>query len=310
MTQPDLVLVEPETDAIGLNRFESEIPTHSRSLIGSATPRISSKLNDLPSKGQEVIDFAASIGLKLLPWQEFCLINALKVKPDGRHASPLVSIVAARQNGKSTIMIALILTRLFLWKEPLQLGSAHVLTTSLETFRHIVSIIDSHEFLKKQVKKIRWAHGYEEIETVDGCRYVVKAANAAARGFAKPETVYMDETRQLKDTEAWSALRYTQMAADNPQLWTFSNAGDQHSLILNQLRDRGMASAAGADDDIAYFEWSAPNDKIMDEANWIASNPALGYTIHEDNIRAVLNDPPDVVQTEVLCRWEIGRAHV
>jgi phage terminase large subunit-like protein len=93
------------------------------------------------------------------------------------------------------------------------------------------------------------------------------------------------------------------MAAKNPQLWTFSNAGDQHSLILNQLRDRGQASAAGSDDDIAYFEWSAYSDKITDEKNWVASNPALGHTIHADNIRAVLNDPPDVVQTEVLCRW-------
>jgi hypothetical protein len=64
-----------------------------------------------------------------------------------------------------------------------------------------------------------------------------------------------------------------------------------------------MASAAGGNDDIAYFEWSAYSDKIEDEKNWVASNPALGHTIHEDNIRAVLNDPPDVVQTEVLCRW-------
>ena len=149
MIKAELVIVPTDTDSNGSNRLESVLTTHSRSLIGSPTPRISSKLNNLPSKGQEVIDFAAKCGLKLLPWQEFCLINALKVKPDGRHASPLVSIVAARQNGKSTIMIALILTRLFLWKEPLQLGSAHVLTTSLETFRHIVSIIDGHEFLKK-----------------------------------------------------------------------------------------------------------------------------------------------------------------
>jgi len=303
MLKPELVIIGQDTDSDGSNRLESVLQTESRSLIGSQTPRISSKLNDLPSRGQEVIDFAAKCGLELMPWQKYVLINALKVKPDGRWASPLSVVVCSRQNGKSTIMIALILTRLFLWKEPLQLGSAHVLTTSLETFRHIVSLIEANEFLKKQVKKIRWAHGSEEIETLENCRYVVKAANAAARGFAKPETVYMDETRQLKDHEAWSALRYTQMAASNPQLWTFSNAGDQHSIILNQLRDRGMASAAGADDDIAYFEWSAPNDKILDEENWIASNPALGYTIHEDNIRAVLNDPPEVVMTEVLCRW-------
>lgn len=272
-------------------------------LMGSGTPRIHSKLNDLPSRGLEIIDFSEQLGVKLMPWQKFVFEHAMKVKPDGRWKHPIVTIVAARQNGKSTIMEMSILGRMYLWKEPLQLGSAHVLTTSLETFRHIVNIIESHDQLSKEVKKIRWAHGSEEIELMSGARYVVKAANAAARGFAKPETVYMDETRQLKDTEAWSAMRYTMMAAVNPSLWTFSNAGDQHSLILNQLRDRGMASAAGAEDDIAYFEWSAYSDKIADERNWVASNPALGHTIHEDNIRAVLNDPPDVVQTEVLCRW-------
>jgi phage terminase large subunit-like protein len=287
----------------GLDVVEQGIVPQPERLMGSGTPRIHSKLNDLPSRGIEIIDFAASLGFELMPWQKFVFEHAMKVKPDGRWKHPVVVVVAARQNGKSTIMEMSILARMFLWNEPLQLGSAHVLTTSLETFRHVVNIIESNPSLAKQVKKIRWAHGSEEIELMSGARYVVKAANAAARGFAKPETVYMDETRQLKDTEAWSAMRYTMMAAKNPQLWTFSNAGDQHSLILNQLRDRGMASAAGAEDEIAYFEWSAYSDKITDERNWVASNPALGHTIHEDNIRAVLNDPADVVQTEVLCRW-------
>jgi len=285
------------------NKDEQGIDAQSKRLIGSPTPRIHSRLNDLPSRGLEIIDFAAQIGVELMPWQKFVFEHGMKVKPDGRWRHPVVTVVAARQCGKSTIMEMSILARMYLWNQPLQLGSAHVLTTSLETFRHIVNIIESNDDLQREVKKIRWIHGSEEIQLNSGARYVVKAANAAARGFAKPETVYMDETRQLKDTEAWSAMRYTMMAAQNPQLWTFSNAGDQHSLILNQLRDRGMASAAGADDDIAYFEWSAYSDKITDERNWVASNPALGHTIHEDNIRAVLNDPPDVVQTEVLCRW-------
>lgn len=272
-------------------------------LIGSGTPRISSKLNDLPSKGDEVIAFCEQIGLQLMPWQRFVLIHGLKIKPDGRYAHTVVTVVAARQNGKSTIMIALILCRMFLWNEPLQLGSAHTLSTSLEIFKQVLSFIESNETLMAQVEKVRWAGGSEEISLKNGSRYVVKAANSAARGFAKPSAVYLDEARQMKDYEAWSALRYTMMAAPNPQIWAFSNAGDQHSMVLNQLRDRGRASAAGAEDDIAYFEWSAHSDKIADEKNWIASNPALGHTIHEDNIRATLNDPPDVVQTEVLCRW-------
>jgi len=285
------------------NKDDQRIDDQPKRLIGSPTPRIHSQLNDLPSRGLEIIDFAAQIGIQLMPWQKFVFEHAMKVKPDGRWKAPVVAVVAARQCGKSTIMEMSILARMYLWSQPLQLGSAHVLTTSLETFRNIVNTIDGNADLSREIKKIRWIHGSEEIQLNSGARYVVKAANAAARGFARPETVYMDETRQLKDTEAWAAMRYTMMAAKNPQLWTFSNAGDQHSMILNQLRDRGMASAAGAEDDIAYFEWSAYSDKITDERNWVASNPALGHTIHEDNIRAVLNDPPDVVQTEVLCRW-------
>lgn len=95
------------------------------------------------------------------------------------------------------------------------------------------------------------------------------------------------------------------MASQNPQLWTYSNQGDQHSLILNQLRERGLAAAAGANDDIGFFEWSSGYEMIDDsEKFWhgiAQANPSLGHTIHRDNIRAVLNDPVDVVKTEVMC---------
>ncbi len=28
-----------------------------------------------------------------------------------------------------------------------------------------------------------------------------------------------------------------------------------------------------------------------------------GITIHPDNLKAVINDPPDIVRTEVLAQW-------
>jgi hypothetical protein len=235
-------------------------------------------------------------------------MEAHKVKPDGRWASPLVTVVVARQNGKTTLMKVRALAGLFLWQNGLQIGTAHRLTTSLETFRDIVNLIEENESLAKQVKRIRWAHGSEEIELLSqygGGRYMVKAGGSAARGISKPETVFVDETRELKDESTWASLRYTMMAAKNPQLWTLSNAGDQHSLVLNSLRERGMS--ASPTDEIAYYEWSSDYEKIDDSpAFWkgaAKANPALGHTIHIDNIRAVLNDPPDVVKTEVLCRW-------
>lgn len=299
---------EPQKPQIGSQWLRKAIERPADTRFGIEVPRIHSPLNDFPSKGQDLIDFSSSIGLELLPWQKFLAIHAHKYNPEtGRYVHPLIACVIARQNGKTTIMKSRILMGLFEWKDPLQIGTAHRLTTSLETFRDLVNIIEENEGLASQVKRIRWAHGSEEIETIHGTRYMVKAGAAAARGISRPETVHIDETRELKDESTWASLRYTMMAAENPQLWTYSNAGDQHSIILNALRERGLSAAAGGSDNIGYFEWSSgyhPIDDTPEFWDGIAqSNPSLNYTINEENIKAVLNDPPDVVRTEVLCQW-------
>ena len=278
-------------------------------LGGVQTPRIHSKLNDLPSKGQEMIDFATELGINLMEWQRFVCIHGHKVREDGRWAHSELGLIMARQQGKSTLMMLRILTGMFVWGEGLQLASAHRLTTSLETFRQIVGLIETHPKLEKEVKKIRWQHGAEEIELFGNRRFVVKAANNAARGLSKPETIHLDELREYKDEDAWSSMRYSMMAAKNPQVWVYSSAGDQHSVILNKLRERALASAT-TNDPIGWFEWSAePDAPILlpsGEMNWGAfaqANPSLGITIHPDNLKAVINDPPDIVRTEVLAQW-------
>jgi hypothetical protein len=291
-----------EKEAIILNLPRSE-------LGGVQTPRIHSKLNDLPSKGQEMIDFATELGINLMEWQRFVCIHGHKVREDGRWAHSELGLIMARQQGKSTLMMLRILTGMFVWGEGLQLASAHRLTTSLETFRQIVALIETHPKLEKEVKKIRWQHGAEEIELFGNRRFVVKAANNAARGLSKPETIHLDELREYKDEDAWSSMRYSMMAAKNPQVWVYSSAGDQHSVILNKLRERALASAT-TNDPIGWFEWSAePDAPILlpsGEINWSAfaqANPSLGITIHPDNLKAVINDPPDIVRTEVLAQW-------
>jgi len=274
-------------------------------LIGVQTPRIHTPLNDLPSRGGELIDLATSLGIDLMDWQKFALIHTHKVKPDGRWASPVNTIVVARQNGKSFLQLIRILGGLFLWDENLQIGSAHRLSTSLEQFRAMVQIIEKNDSLAKQVKKIRWQHGGEEIETITGNRFIVRAGGSAARGVSRPSTIHLDELREMTDIESFASLRYTLMAATNPMVMAYTNAGDSSSIVLNQFRQRAIASISGVDDDIGYFEWSAPTDEISVE-NARHSNPSMGRLIHEDNIRSVLNDPPDVVMTEVLCRWVVA----
>jgi phage terminase large subunit-like protein len=296
MISDDQVMIEPAPVEIGSDRLTSVFSPIS-------TPRIHSPLNDLPSRGFELIDFAEQIiPGGFMPWQKWLAEHSLKIKSDGRYYHPVSVATVARQNGKSTYMMARIMMGLFHWQESLQVSTAHRLVTSLEQFRAIVQIIEANQDLANRVKRIRWQHGAEEIETLDGCRFIIKAGGSAARGLSKPETVHMDEIRELHDMETFASMRYTLMAAKNPQVNCFSTAGDSHSIVLNQLRERGLAAASGAADDVGYFEWSAPTDEISLE-NAAFANPGLNITIHPDNIRAVFNDPPDVVQTEVLNRW-------
>ena len=303
MIKPSLTIVGHDTVADVSNRLTSVLEPESAQVFGHEVPRIHTPLNDLPSRGLELIDFADQIiEGGFMPWQKWLAVQSLKLKPDGRYFHPITVATVARQNGKSTYMLARIAMGLFHWDESLQVGSAHRLVTSLEQFRSLVAIIEAHDDLAKQVKRIRWQHGAEEIETLSGNRFVIKAGGSAARGLSKPEVVHLDELREMKDLDSFAALRYTLMAAKNPQVNCFSNAGDSHSVVLNLLKERGMAASAGAVDDIGYFEWSSPTEVLSIE-NAAYANPGLGITIHPDNIKAVFNDPIEVVMTEVLCRW-------
>jgi hypothetical protein len=201
-------------------------------------------------------------------------------------------------------MQLMILWRMFALGQKLQVHTAHKLTTSSEIFWKIDDTIQSHAKLVDDFAKKYESKGSQEIKLKSGGRYLVRANNSASRGIAAPDTIYMDEVREFHDDEVWSSLRYTQMATPNPQTLIFSNAGDQHSIVLNRLRERGLAAAAGADDRIGWFEWSAePGCDIRDKNAWMQANPSAGYTISLENLQAAMSDEESIVRTELLCQW-------
>jgi phage terminase large subunit-like protein len=272
-------------------------------LIGKTEPRLHTTYrDDLPSRGQELIDLAIKLGEPLMPWQELVAIESMRVKDDERWAFPQIGVLVARQQGKSHLMRLRILWGL-LNGEKLQILSAHKLAVSLEHFNQLLDLIESHDWLIAQMKKIRRTNGQEEIQFLNNARFKVVANNAAGRGYAGAETIYLDELREHKDYGAWSAITKTQLAAKNPALFAFSNAGDATSTVLNEMRDRGLATIQGVTDSLLWLEWSAPpNTNIsIESAAW--ANPAMGRTVHVDNIKATFNEPEAVVRTEVMCQW-------
>jgi len=271
---------------------------------GVVEPRIWTKSPDLPSYGIDFIEFCESIGFTLLPWQQFLAHEICKVTEDDKWWFKEVGVIISRQNGKSTFMQLMILWRMYALEQKLQVHTAHKLTTSSEIFWKIDDTIQSFAHLADRFAKKYESKGSQEIKLSTGERYLVRANNSASRGIAAPDTVYMDEVREFHDDEVWSSLRYTQMATPNPQTLIFSNAGDQHSVILNRLRERGIAAASGADDRIGWFEWSAePGCAIDDKNAWAQANPSLGHTISLDNLQAAMMDDESIVRTELLCQW-------
>ena len=272
-------------------------------ILGSPVPRIHTQWADLPSKGQDIIDLANQLEMPLMPWQAYVAHHSSKIKADNRWAYPTVGILVARQSGKSHFMRMRILAGLVLWGEELQIGAAHKLHISLEHFNQVVEILENFDWLGKQVKRIRRVNGQEEITMLGGQRFKVVANNSAGRGFAKAETVYLDELREHKDYNAWASITKTQLAAKNPQIFALSNAGDSTAIVLNTLRERALASIANTGDNIGWFEWSAPAGSKIDIEAIQQSNPALGHTIHIDNILSTLNEPEAIIRTEVLCQF-------
>ena len=287
------------------DQTQSEPAITDDDLKGFLLPRIQTPELDLPSRGHEVVELAKQIGVPLLPWQEHVITQASKVRPNGKPAHKTNALLISRQNGKSHLLRMRILAGLFLWDDKLILATAQNRDIALETFRLVAETIEDNQFLLDQVKHIRKANGQEEILTKAGNRYKIVAPNSGARGMSAT-LVVIDEAREFQNTEAYSALVYTTMARPNSQIWLASNAGDAFSKVLNNVKQQAYQAIAapGSDETIGWWEYSAPEgSKITDRLAWQYANPALGYTIDVDGIKARLKDPESVFRTECLCMW-------
>lgn len=264
------------------------------------------------SRGFEFIDFCDMVGEPLLPWQKWLAIHALELNPDGTYRFRTVLVLVARQNGKSSFKRLLSLWRLYLDGARTILGTAQDVSLARAQMNLCKATIHSCPDLAAEWANERNVNGDEMFWIKDDTlppnapreafpRYLIKATNSrAGRGLSIDE-LNIDELRTQRDWDAWSSLSKTTMARRNAQIWTMSNAGDDRSVVLNQLR---AAALAATDPSLGIFEWSAPDDCALDDPEaWAQANPGLGYTISEQAIRSALGtDPPAVFRTEVLCQ--------
>jgi len=232
------------------------------------------------------------LGIELFPWQRNAARYLTATGPDGTWLYRRAAVVVARQNGKTTLLDPLIWSRLKMGRRIVH--SAQNRYIPEQTFYRLVAALDG-----KPGIKIRRGRGSEQITYGKTGMYRVVAPRGGVRGISADDVI-LDEARAQEDYEFIGDIEPTLVASPNPQTIYSSNAGTENSVVLNDLRE-----ARDTDPRLCYLEWSAePHLAIDDPLAWAQSNPALGYTITADTLGDLARTvPPQIFETEHLCRW-------
>ncbi len=276
-----------------------------KKLVGCTAPRLWTEplrpLNRKTSSGYAVADFADITGESLMPWQRWLAVHALETVPGGAYRYKVILVLVARQSGKSSIGRMITLYRMYIDGARTVLGVAQGLGLAREQWSLALDTVRDTPDLASELVQVRNVNGDEWWKLSSGARYLIRAADRKAGRGLSIDQLNIDELREWRTWDAWSALSKTTMARPNAVTLAMSNAGDEESVVLNQLRD---AALSGRDPSIGIFEWSAEDGCELDDPKaWAQANPGLGYTISEQAIRTALaTDPPSVFRTEVLCQ--------
>ena len=268
---------------------------------GATEPRLHSPYLKGKSRGVEIAQLADSIGMPLLPWQEFVINDMCTVDDQDMFVRKTNLILCSRQQGKTHLARMVMLGHMFLFDSPNVLIMSSNRSMALDTFRQVAYSIESNDGMRKQVKQIRYANGTESIELKNGHRLDVVAATRDGSRGRTASLLYIDEIREISE-EGFRAATPTTRAKPNAQTLLTSNAGDSFSTVLNDLRERAMSFPPKT---FGFYEYSAPQfAKITDRDAWALANPALGYTVTEEALEeAVATQPIETTKTELLCQW-------
>lgn len=264
-------------------------------LLGSTEPRIWTRpLRELTSEtsaGFAAIDFARQVmRVRLLPWQEFWLIHALELNPDGTFRFSVLLTLVARQNGKTFQLKVVVLWFLYvrsltLNHPALVLSCAQDLRTAREFWISGVDLAESVPDMNREISGIRYGAGEQCLTVSSGARFMLTSSSRSAGRGLSVDCLVMDELREQRTRAAWAALQNTTAARAGAITFGISNQGDDESVVLNELRDSALSESSPR---VGIMEWSAEDGCDPDDENqWTKANPGLGRTITIEKLRTI-----------------------
>lgn len=235
------------------------------------------------------------LGVSLMAWQRIAAegLTAFRADGSGKFAHKTGLVSTARQNGKTTLLAALI--GAFLTSEPARRGHpltvlsvAHTLGTATEVFYRLAPVLET-AYGAKTMK----SYGRSEVRLPDGSRWLIRAANPSAGHGLSADLVIADEIFAISGEALDHGLRPTMRARPNPLLALFSTAGTEASSVFIKYREQGLRAIDTGQAGSFYFaEWSPPPDlDPMSPDAWTYANPALGTTLEFETLVAEAEAP-------------------
>ena len=287
--------------------------------MGVTEPRIYTPelrpLTEETSLGFACIEYARTVlGKNLYPWQERALIRSLEIvgnlEGDWNFRFRIVLFLISRQNGKTVLSEVIASFFLNVLQVDSVFGTSLSLDKAEEVWEAVINDQESIPELSSSIDRISRTNGNKRLILTGLRQYKVGAPTRRAGRGDSNDLVMLDEIREHRDWETWSAAAASINAKPKGLIVCFSNAGDPDSVVLRQLRARAIGSNDdfGGDVDsstLGLFEWSAPDGAATDDIEALAqANPAMGYGLLTE--RALMANrqtfPENKFRSECMCQ--------
>lgn len=293
-------------------------------MMGKTVPRIYTpplrELTEQTSLGFACVAYAREVLNKnLYPWQEWALIHMMEITGElggeWQFRFRTVLFLISRQNGKTVLSEVIASFFLNVLCVDSVFGTSLSLDKAEEVWEAVVQDQESIPSLKSELQRVGRTNGSKKLVLTGLRQYKVGAPTRRAGRGDSNDLVMLDEVREQRDWETWSAAVASTVAKPNGVVVCFSNAGDPDSVVLRQLRetaiqaiDGSQAGDFGGDVDsntLGLFEWSAEDGAPTDDIDALAqANPALGYGYLTE--RALMSNratfPEAKFRSECMCQ--------
>lgn len=262
-------------------------------LKGRQTPLFESKFDGDESLGDKCAAFGARIGLRCMPWEWLTVRAILSTQPPNQHGDQLWThrdgaIECTRQQGKTLLIVLLILFHLYILKTKRIVYTAQRWSTAADVFDRVWAVIDRVPSLKRRLAEKPTKGGNRGlIKLTNGCKVEFgPRSQDFGRGYTEVDLLIIDESYDV-DPAQEANLTGAQSAARNPQTLYLSTppvaAEHPKCHILTGLHRLGHERAP----DLYYALYAAPREMSRDDPkSWAMAQPSYGVATNEREIRS------------------------